>query len=311
MPKTTQFLRFPSPDGKEICFPVATVIGEKKGPRFVVTAGIHGCEYPGIAAAIALYNQLDPEKLRGVVSIVTIASVEAFETRSSFVCPVDGKNPNRYCPGRPDGTYTEAQMYFLLHDIIAHGDYHLDLHGGDLVEALDPFSICHTGADPEVDKASFELAYYYALPNLIKTTWEGDWPDKGTTYANAAVNGTPSAIVEVGGIGQMDQPSIDMHLKGLNNVLRHVGMLEGDAFEPEDVQTYRDFKWVYSPKKGIFCCQIAVGQELKKGQPLGYMTDYFGQHLVTVSSPVDGKVVFLTTSPAIPQAGLLMGIAYL
>jgi len=193
--------------------------------------------------------------------------------------------------------------------VIAGADYHLDLHGGDLVEALEPFSICHTGAAPEVDQKSFDLAYYYGLPNTVKTTTDGSWPDNGTTYANAAAIGVPSAIVEVGGIGQLEQSCVDMHLAGLYNVLRHVGVLEGAVREPE-VQLYSGFKWVYTPWKGIFYRAVSVGETVSVGQPLGTVEDYFGSPLGTIVSPVNGRVLFLTTSPSMPENGLLMGIGF-
>lgn len=309
MAKTTEILSFDAPDGKCIQFPVGTVIGDHPGPLFAITAGIHGCEYPGIAAAIAFFQKLDPAKVHGTVRICTITSVEAFESRTPFVSPADHKNPNRFFPGKLDGTYTDALTYHYLNDLLKDADYHLDLHGGDMVEDLEPFSLCHAGASEEIDRKSEELARYYALPNLVKTTWDGEWPDSGTTYANASVRGIPSAIVEAGGIGQMDPDAIAIHLHGLENCLRHFGVLEGSAEEPR-VAVYPGFKWVYSPWKGIFYCRVKVGEKVSKGHVLGTMKNYFGEKLGDVVSEVDGKVIFLETTPAIAEKGLLFGIAY-
>ncbi|MGN0770215.1 MAG: succinylglutamate desuccinylase/aspartoacylase family protein [Christensenellales bacterium] len=309
MSKSTEYMKFAAPEGREICFPVATVKGNQPGPCVVITAGIHGCEYPGIAAAIALFKELEPAKVNGTVRIVTVTSIEAFEKRNPFVCPVDGKNPNRFFPGDLNGTYTDIQAYHYLHDLLKGADYHLDLHGGDLVEALEPFSLCHAGASDEVDRKSFELALYYGLPNMVKTTWDGEWKDSGTTYANAAVNGIPSVIVEAGGIGQLEQSAVNMHLWGLHNVLRHVGVLDGKAVKPE-VQIYPGFKWMYTPWRGIFYKRVSVGDTVDQGQVLGTIENYFGEQLGEIKSTVNGKVVFLTTSPAMTENGLLMGIAY-
>lgn len=309
MGKTTEYLRFSAPGGEKICFPAATVTGDSPGPKVVITAGIHGCEYPGIAAAIALFKNLDEKKVHGCITIVTITNVAAFEARTPFVCPVDGKNPNRFFPGTLTGTYTDALTYHVLHDILKGADYYLDLHGGDLVEALEPFSICHTGASPEVDQKSLELALYYGLPNLVKTTWNGEWPDSGTTYANASERGIPSIIAEAGGIGQMDPASIDLHMQGLLNVLRYTGTLDGTPEKPK-VTLYAGFHWVYTPWKGMFYCRVKVGECVKKGQLLGTMEDYFGNRLGDILSETDGKIVFLETTPAIAENGLVLGIAY-
>ena len=95
MGKTTEILKFTTQDGEEIQFPVATVTGDQPGPHVVITAGIHGAEYPGIVSAIRIYQELEPKNVHGKVTVVTISSVKAYESRSMFVCPVDGKNPNR------------------------------------------------------------------------------------------------------------------------------------------------------------------------------------------------------------------------
>ena len=306
MQKTQQFLDFKAPCGELIRFPVGRIVGDAPGPHFVITAGVHGAEYPGIAAAMTLFQMLEPEMVKGQVTIVTISSLEAFQKRSIFICPFDGKNPNRVFPGKLDGTYTDALAYYLFNEIIRHGDYYLDLHGGDMVEALLPFSIYHTGS--EVDERSRELAEYYLLPNIIATSSGGTWDDSGTTYSNAAKLGIPAAIVESGGIGQMDQASIDEHMRGLINVLRHYNVLDGPVTKPDNTVFYRDFLWLYTPKGGVFHHMVDVGESVKAGQTAGIVKDYFGNQLTEILVPEDSRVLFRTTSPAVAENGLLYGL---
>lgn len=306
--KRTEWLRFLTVNQEEILFPLATVTGEKSGPTVTITAGIHGCEYPGIAAAIRLFKNLDPEKLSGEVKIVTVSSLQAFEDRRMFVCPVDNKNPNRFFPGKRGGSYTEAMDYFLFNEVILKSDFYLDLHGGDMVEDLVPFSIYHKSGNEKVDKISLEMAKYYGLPNIITTTLNGEWPDSGTTYANASESGIPGAIVEAGGIGQLDEASVQMHMKGMLNVLKLLGCIEGEASLPESFNYYNSFVWVYTSNKGIFYINHNVGDQIEKGQILGCVEGYFGEELEKIESPVSGRIMFLTTSPAVKEKGLLMGI---
>lgn len=306
--KKTEFLEFKAPSGEDICFPVATVEGAHPGPHFVITAGIHGAEYPGIAAAISLFKELEVEKVHGTVTIVTVSSLKAFESRSMFVCPIDNKNPNRFFPGSLDGTYTEAMVHYLFKEVVSKADYHLDLHGGDMVEKLEPFTLYHVGVNEEIDNKCKELALYYGLPNLLATSFDGTWPDKGSNYANAAEHMIPSIITEVGGIGQLNKEDVEMHLKGVRNVLRHFGVLEGEATIPEGIVEYQNFVWLYTPVKGIFYCDIEIGDILTKDQIVGHMEDYFGNHLMDIIAPISGKVLFLTSSPAMKDNGLIMGI---
>src|SRR5450756_3060640 len=92
--KKTEWLKFNASDQEEIAFPLATIEGAKPGPTVTITAGIHGAEYPGIVSAIRLFKELTPETVAGKIQIVTISSLKAFESRSMFVCPIDGKNLN-------------------------------------------------------------------------------------------------------------------------------------------------------------------------------------------------------------------------
>jgi hypothetical protein len=206
------------------------------------------------------------------------------------------------------GSYTDALTYHLFNDFIAKAEYYIDVHGGDMVEALEPFVIYHGGENNEVERLSRELAEYYSLPHIVMTTSGGSWDDSGTAYANSAKVNVPGVIVEVGGVGQLDQLSVDTHLKGLRNVLRHVKCLKGTAVKPSNQQFYRDFFWLLSPAAGIFYVEVKVGDTIRKGQKVGQVEDYFGNKLADVLSPCDGILLFLTTSPAIKDQGLILGL---
>jgi predicted deacylase len=305
--KNSEMLKFGTKKGEEILIPLCTITGGKPGPTAVVTAGIHGCEYPGIAAAIRLFKMLRPEDVYGTVKIVTVSSVSAFEARSMFVTPADRKNPNRFFPGNPDGTYSDVLDYYIM-EIIKTGDYYIDLHGGDMVEDLEPFAIYHKGEGEDLDNRSYEIAKYYGLPNIVSTVTDGKWPDNGTTYANAAKIGVPGAIVEAGAVGRLDEESTQKHIDGLTNVLRRFGSLEGYSAEPEEQRIFSDMVWVFSNHKGIFYISVKPGDEVEVYDQLGRIEDYFGELLEESRSPVKGRVLFTTSSPAVSSNGLLMGI---
>jgi predicted deacylase len=121
--------------------PCFEVRGVGDGPRLTILGGIHGCEYSSIAAVIRVMNELDPGSLKGTVVGVPVVSMESFRRRSAFVVPADGKNLNRCFPGDPDGSYAEVLAHEIFEELIAPSDFLIDLHGGDLVEALEPFAL--------------------------------------------------------------------------------------------------------------------------------------------------------------------------
>src|SRR3954451_6668212 len=111
--------------------PAFEVGGTKPGPQVSVIGGIHGCEYSSIAAVTRLMRELEQTSIRGTVVGVPVVSLAAFERRTPFVVPHDGKNLNRAFPGAPDGTYTDRLAHAIFTTLIEPADAVLDLHGGD------------------------------------------------------------------------------------------------------------------------------------------------------------------------------------
>src|ERR1700745_1708722 len=150
--------------------PVITVTGAKPGPVLFVTAGVHGGEYPAIEAVIRLGKTLDPEKISGTVILMPVLNLPAFRTRTPFVCPIDNVNPNRVFPGDPTGSYSEQMTHALITEFVVYADAYIDLHGGDIPEALVPFVICRSEAGLADSKArdvaarSKEMALAFEFP---------------------------------------------------------------------------------------------------------------------------------------------------
>lgn len=309
MPKFQKIYEYDAGDGTLIQFPVATIAGDRPGRHAVITAGIHGGEYPPIAAAIRLFKETDPDDVCGTITIITVSNVRAFGDRSMFVTPLDGKNPNRLFPGRENGSYTERMVYYLFRDFISKGDIHMDAHCGDLIESLIPFAEYAYGINPMVDEQSKEIALYYGLPHVISEKCDLSKSYAGLNYENSARHGIPSALVEAGQHGQLDEEAIETHLFGMRNVLRHFDILSGEAVENDSVERFDGFEAIEAPAPGIFYCKVHPGEYLKRGQIVGYIEDYFGNLLAQVTSPADGKVMYITDNPAMIKDNFILDMA--
>ena len=110
-------------------------------------------------------NELRVDELAGSITAVPVVSMQSFERRSPFVVPEDGKNLNRSFPGTYDGTYTDALARGIFDELIAPADVLIDLHGGDLVEALEPFTIYGRGPAEEQARS---LAVAFGLPYVVR-----------------------------------------------------------------------------------------------------------------------------------------------
>src|SRR6476661_5008883 len=215
--------------------PVISVAGAKPGPMLFVNAGVHGGEYPAIEAVIRLSNTLDPKKISGTVILMPVLNLPAFRARTPFVCPIDNVNPNRVFPGDPRASYSEQMTHALINEFVVHADAYVDLHGGDIPEALVPFVICRSVAGLADSKArdiaarSKEMALAFELPYVL-TVSNPTQPAKGlSSYAAAAEKGISAILAEAGGVGQMQEEAVALLSRGVINVMRYLEMIESVA----------------------------------------------------------------------------------
>jgi uncharacterized protein len=130
-----------------------------------VIAGVHGAEYTCTAAVREFARALDPAWVHGRITAVPVANLLSFWERSPFVVPLDEKNLNRNFPGDPAGTFTEVLAHRITEAFIRPTDYLLDLHAGDLSEALEP-SALHD--ESPVEEQSRRLAHANGLGHVVR-----------------------------------------------------------------------------------------------------------------------------------------------
>jgi predicted deacylase len=288
---------------RELEHPAFEARGRGDGPHLALIGGIHGCEYSSIAAVTKVMRELDTDELSGSITAVPVVSMQSYVKRMPFVSPVDGKNLNRAFPGSYDGTYTDVLARSIFDELIAPADVLIDLHGGDMVEALEPFSIYSVS---EVSEEADKLATVFGLPYVIREE-PGDLG--GMTNIAAAQAGKPAIIAEAGGCGLLSEEAVDLLVTGVRNALRHLGMLPG-APEPPTAPQRRvgRFEWLRCERAGWWAPAVQVGESVAAGAVIGEIRDLWGDVHEDIVAESDGVVLFLTTSPAVTDDGLLLGL---
>lgn len=305
---TLNTLSIDLPDGA-ISIPYVTVRGGRPGPHLTVIAGVHGTEYTSIAAAREFAFSLDAARLCGRVTVAPLVNPLAFWARTPFVVPADGKNLNRSFPGSPEGSAAEVIAHHITRTFIEPTDYLVDLHAGDLPEALEPFALYD---ESPVEAASRELALAYGLGHVVRQT-RSERTVGGTTSAVSADLGKPAITAEAGQNGILDRDAVYRHLAGLAGVCAHlritVGITGGGARPTPDVREYQGWNRLRTPVAGWWEPAVGVGQDVPAGGLLGVVSDILGDGRHEVYSPENGVPLFLTSSPAVEADGLLVGIA--
>ena len=281
--------------GYPVELPYFIVRGSESGPTLLVTAGVHGAEYASVESAYRV-ARTDPKTLKGTLIVLPILNPPSFFARSIYVNPVDGKNLNRMFPGRADGSFAERLAHWLSEDVLPEVDAYIDLHGGDLVEALTPFTIFRKD-----DSAAEELAEVFGLELLVESDSEV------MTFTAAARLGVPAILAEAGGQGQWPEVEVERLRKGVERVMQHLGMLDGT---PEKLPTrlLRAFAWLSAEHGGLWYPVVTAGERVEAGQDVGSVTSLLGEGLQKVVSPVAGTVLFSVSSLAMNEGDPLLGI---
>jgi uncharacterized protein len=289
--------------------PVVELTGAGDGPRLTVLAGVHGCEYAPMAAVRRWTLALAGRELRGSVRAVPVLNLPAFRARTPFLVPDDGKNLNRCFPGDPEGTLAQRLAHAAFTQLITGSDALVDVHAGDMVEALEPFALYDTGP---AEARALELATAYGLGYVIRQEPGPDRAVGGTTSTAAADVGIPAIIAEAGGCGLVEAAAVDAHVRGLDQVLAVLGMTDGPA--PGTVPAAAPvrlgrFLWLRSTSEGWWEPTVRPGEQVAEGQVLGTVSSLDGAEVLqSVTAPAPGVPMFITSSPAVAADGLLLGL---
>jgi predicted deacylase len=288
--------------------PLTVVAGSAPGPTLAVVAGLHGAEYCSIEAAIRFAKGLDPARLRGAVLVLPVVNLPAFLGRVAYLNPLDGKNVNRVFPGRADGSASEVLAHALMAEVVARADALVDLHGGDLVEALMPFTLYVRTGRTEVDARAGRMAHAFPVEHVVANPPAAPTAT-GLLYAEAARRGVPAIIAEAGGQGIVREPDVQIHLDGLRALLRVLGLEDGAPPAMAPRAEWTGFAWLRAPEAGCLHLTVAVGETLTEGRVVGELRDLYGASRVALRAPATGPVLFRVTSLAVNTGDPILGVA--
>ncbi|MGE5358566.1 MAG: succinylglutamate desuccinylase/aspartoacylase family protein [Bacteroidales bacterium] len=282
--------------------PISIVNGARPGPVLVLTAGVHGSEYPPILALQRLRASLDPKSIAGTVVMVHVANMPSYLKRTVYYSPVDGKNLNRVFPGRADGTISERIAYVLTKDVLERASAVVDLHCGDANESLRPYSYWETVGAPGVQEEGRKLALAFGLDHIVIDASRPTDPNASMYLANTAITrGKPGVTIESGALGMSDEESIARIERGVAGVMKYLKM-QTTGPDPVAHPVYLGKSQVLtSPATGIFYWTVERGQTVAEGALIGYVTDFFGKRLAEIRAPFAGEVLYVVGTPAMNQ----------
>jgi predicted deacylase len=300
------------PAGSDVAanVPVIVVNGVRPGPTLALISGAHGTEYASIVAAQKLAGAVDPAKLSGALVIAPLLNTASFAQVVPHLNPVDGKNMNRFYPGKADGTQTERISWAITNQVLEKCDYLIDFHGGDLDENLRRYAYWADTGKEQVDAVSRGMVLAFGLDHIIIQRNRAPVPPGGAvTVTRQAQNmGKPAIAVEAGHAGTVKSEDVDVFVNGSLNVMRHLKMLPGAAPPVEHAVWMENPKVVTADREGVFVPLVGPEAYVTKGMRVGYIADYFGDKVADVTAPVSGVVIYIRAIPSLKKGDNMVDI---
>ena len=271
---------------------MTVICGSRPGKTLVVTAGVHGCEYVGIETLNRLKRELESAALSGRVILLPLVNPEGFYQGSKQTIPADGKNLNRMFPGKPDGTFSSQLARVLEETLYPEADFLMDLHGGDVNEALTPLVFFPASVPESLSAAASAAAESLSVPYRVAST------SQNGLYSWAAQCGIPALLVERGERGLWSEKEVAACRENVYELMRHLGILNAASGSP-CLQQAEIRRAVYeeAPADGFWYPAVsAAGQKLKQGALLGTLKDSYGNEIARYTAPFEGVVLYYTLS---------------
>lgn len=307
--KVTGVIAVPAGSDAGTFIAVAVVHGAKPGPVLAIVAGAHGTEYSSIIAVERLIQVLDAAQISGTVILVPLVNVASFEQKIAHVNPIDGKNMNRFYPGRMGGTQTERALFLMTKEVVEQCDHLIDLHGGDLDESLRPYSYWTVTGNADQDSVSKEMLLAFGLDHIIVSADRPKDPAASRYLENtASTRGKPSITAEAGHAGTTDADDIGLLISGSINVMRYLHLLPGAPAVIENPVWIERAVAVASEQTGLFYPLVKRGAYVQAGMKIGYITDYVGKTIFEARAPESGVVLFVRAVPSMTKGETVASI---
>jgi hypothetical protein len=283
--------------GTDFSLPVTVIHGNAPGSTVLVTGGIHGSEYVGIAANIVLAREILSQNVTGTIIFVHPVNAAGFLAKTHLV-PQDGKNLNRIYPGKPDGSVSDKLAWYITNNFYPYIDYYIDMHGGAASEELFPH-VYYSGATSDTVR---EKARQMALASGQKFLVKLASTNFVTTCSYAGSKNIPSILIECGGQGIWNMQQVESFKRSVSSVLSHLGILKGHVIDDVPHQwEIVDTLGPASEHDGCWYPEKKPGETFGVGELLGTIRDFFGNELQRIVSCHDGVLLYQTCSFSISK----------
>lgn len=283
-----------------LSLPVTVINGKQAGPKLWLSAAIHGDELNGVEIIRQVIEQVQPEKLAGTLIAVPIVNLFGFIEQSRYL--PDRRDLNRSFPGSESGSLASRLANLFMREIVKHSTHGIDLH----TAAIHRMNLPQIRANLE-DSETYRCAQAFNAPIMMHATTRD-----GSLRQAATNQGIPVLLYEGGEALRFEPSAIAVGVTGVLRVMQYLGMAQFPQLPPPITSVeIRQSKWIRAFRGGIFHREVSLGEQVEKKQPLGFITDAFGEDKSVVRASVSGIVIGYNQNPLVNQGDGMINLAIL
>lgn len=285
------------PSGTRIFIYLHVYRGSAPGPVMLAMGGLHGDEINGVEIIRrGIRHGIFSSVKAGAVIAVPLLNIYGFINFSREV--PDGKDVNRSFPGSSRGSLASRVAKTLTQKVLPHVDFGLDFHTGGSSRYNYP-QVRFTKNDADC----LALAEMFAAPFLVEKG-----VIRGSLRKHAKYMNIPIAVYEGGEALRFDGHAIEVGLQGLRRVMEGKGLIDGETPVLHEVNRFKRTSWIRAADSGLFVWFKSSGKRIVKGEPLGEVSDPFGNRKYIVRARQDGFIIGHNNAPVIHQGDALFHI---
>jgi predicted deacylase len=285
--------------GHRVRLPVFVWRGLEPGPTVFVTAAVHGDEINGTGAIRHLITQKPFALSAGTLVLVPVVNLLGFEQHSRYL--PDRRDLNRCFPGYAEGPLAKRMAAAFFDQVVRRCDFGIDLHTAAVRRTNFPNVRADMTQPPLAD-----LARAFGAELIVHSRGpEGSLRRAATTKAKC-----PTLILEAGEVWKVQPHVVEYAVRGIENCLKHLGMVQGPPTQPEyQLETDRT-QWVRAKYGGFLRFHVAPGQIVAQDDPLATNAKLTGEEQNVLRAPRDGIVLGMTTLPSVAPGDPVCHLAF-
>lgn len=280
----------------KLTIPVIVERSKQAGPVVLLMAGVHGDEVNGVAIVRDIIRKKYNKPKRGTIICIPVFNVFGYLDQSRKF--PDGRDLNRMFPGTENGSLASQFAYKFTQEIAPIVDYVMDFHTGGAELDNAPNIRCVFSQAEEL-----KLGKAFGAPFIVNS----NYIPKSIRYTLHKM-GKTAILFEGGKSGSIDHSIIQIGVKGALNVLRTIGVQDGEPEENAAAIIIENSKWIRAPYGGLFESAVTNGSWVKKATILGRISDPYGEFEKIIKAPFDCYIYGLNNSPIVNKGDALFHV---